>query len=111
MRILLDERIDEELCHYFTGHECQTCRFAKLRGLTNGALLAAAEAAGFQVLITVDRNMPHQQRMVGRKIAPTVLQSQTTILEDLATLIPEVLRALKTLAPGEVLRVRGRAEK
>jgi len=63
MRVLLDECIDEGFRHHFTGHDCQTCRYAGLTGLANGALLAAADQAGFEVLITVDQNMPNQQSL------------------------------------------------
>src|SRR5450432_1289767 len=69
MRHLLDECIDEGLRHHFIGHECQTCRYAGLTGLANGELLAAAEQAGFEVLITVDQNMPSQQSLRGRSIS------------------------------------------
>ena len=69
MRLLLDECIDEGLRHHFTGHECETCRYAGLTGLANGALLAAADQAGFEVLITVDQNMPNQQSLRGRSIS------------------------------------------
>ena len=43
MRVLLDECIDEGLRHSFAVHDCQACRYAGLKGLTNGRLLAAAE--------------------------------------------------------------------
>ena len=55
MRILLDECVDQRLRLAFTGHDCQTAGYAKLSGLKNGALLPAAEAAGFEVLVTTDR--------------------------------------------------------
>ena len=55
MRILLDECIDESLRYHFAGHECKTCRFAGFKGLANGKLLAAAEQAGSDVLITSTR--------------------------------------------------------
>jgi hypothetical protein len=45
----------------FPGHDCQTARFANLAGLKNGRLLDAAEAAGFDILITVDQSIPDQQ--------------------------------------------------
>ena len=51
MRIL----IDEHLQHFFTGHDCQTVRYAKFAGLKNGALLSLAEAADFDVLVTADQ--------------------------------------------------------
>ena len=58
MRLLIDECIDERLRLLFPCHDCQTARFASLAGLTNGRLLEAAEAASFDVLITVDRHIP-----------------------------------------------------
>jgi hypothetical protein len=45
---------------------------AKERGwdtLTNGELLSVAEKAGFNVLLTADKNMRYQQNLEGRKIA------------------------------------------
>jgi hypothetical protein len=53
MRLLIDER----LRLLFPGYDCQTARFAKLAGLKNGRLLDAAEAAGFDVLITADQRI------------------------------------------------------
>ena len=41
--------------------------------MSNGALLAAAEAAGFDVLVTTDQNIRYQQNLAGRKIAIVVL--------------------------------------
>ena len=58
MRLLLDECVDERLRHEFPGHQCQTARHAQLAGLKNGKLLLAAEAAGFDVIITVDQSIP-----------------------------------------------------
>jgi hypothetical protein len=58
MRVLIDECIDERLRHEFPGYNCQTARYAKLAGLKNGRLLSAAEAAGFDVIITVDQESP-----------------------------------------------------
>jgi len=105
MRLLLDECIDEGLRHHFTAHECQTCRYAGLTGLANGELLAAAEQAGFEVLITVDQNMPHQQSLRGHSISLLVLRARTTNLDDLLVLLPDVAKALEILRPGEVVRV------
>jgi hypothetical protein len=63
MKLRIDECVDERLRLLFPGHECQTARFANLAGLKNGSLLEAAEAAGFDVLITVDQNIPDQQNL------------------------------------------------
>ena len=63
MRILLDECIDERLRHLFTEYDCQTARNAGFAGLTNGALLLAGKSAAFDVLMTVDQNIPDQQTL------------------------------------------------
>ena len=105
MRILLDECIDENLRHGFAGHECHTCRYAGLKGLANGVLLAAAEHAGYDVLITVDKNMPHQQNLRGRRISVVVLDGRSTSFDDLVILMPDVLTVIDVLRPDEVLHV------
>lgn len=49
---------------------------ARSRGwdtLGNGELLDAAEAAGFDVFLTTDRNIRYQQNLTGRKIAIVIL--------------------------------------
>lgn len=41
--------------------------------LENGELLAAAEGAGFDVMVTGDKNLSYQQNLAGRKLALVVL--------------------------------------
>lgn len=108
MRVFLDECIDEALRHAISGHHCQTCRYAGLKGMTNGQLLTAAEQSGFHVLITVDRNLQHQQRLHNRGIALVILEGRTTNLEDLLVLVPDILTALEALKSGDVVRVGNR---
>ena len=43
--------------------------------LKNGELLNAAEAAGFDVLLTCDQNIRFQQNLKGRKLALLILTS------------------------------------
>jgi hypothetical protein len=108
MRVLLDECIDENLRHEITGHDCQTCRYADLKGLTNGQLLAAAEKSGFHALITVDKNMQYQQSFDNRGIGVIILDARTTNFDDLLLLVPEVLTALDIMKAGDVMRIRRR---
>jgi hypothetical protein len=68
-------------------------------------LLSAAEAAGFDVLITVDQSMPDQQNLTGRRIALMILSAPTNRLRDLRPLIPAVLAALDVIRAGQVDRV------
>ena len=106
MRLLIDECVDERLRLLFPGHDCQTARFANLAGLKNGRLLEAAEAAGFDILITVDQNLPDQQNLAGRGISLIILCGPTNRLRDLALLVPAAVSALHSIRRGEVVRIR-----
>jgi hypothetical protein len=64
MKILLDECVPQRLRNHFPGHECQSAQYAGFAGLENGDLLRAAEAAKFDVLLTVDRGFEYEQTRV-----------------------------------------------
>lgn len=106
MRLLIDECVDERLRLLFPGHECQTAHFADLAGLKNGRLLEAGEAAGFDILITVDQNIPDQQIVTGRRISLIILCGPTNRLRDLELLVPAAVSALLSIGRGEVVRIR-----
>jgi hypothetical protein len=106
MKLLIDECVDERLRLLFPGHECQTARFANLAGLKNGRLLEAAEAAGFDVLITVDQNIPDQQNLTRRSIALVILCGRTNRLRDLEILVPAAISAVDSIRAGDVVKVR-----
>jgi hypothetical protein len=107
MPVLLDECIDERLRHSFAEHDCQTVRFAGFAGLKNGALLVAAERAGFDVIITVDQSITNQQNLPGLSISLLVLKGRTNRLADLPPLVPALLDALRRLRRGDVTAVTG----
>jgi predicted nuclease of predicted toxin-antitoxin system len=106
MRLLIDECVDERLRLLFPGHDCQTARFANLAGLKNGRLLDAAEAAGVDVLITVDQNIPDQQDLAGRRISLVILCGPTNRLRDLKLLVRAAISALRSIGQGDVVRIR-----
>ena len=75
MLMLFDHVTPRGIAGYLPGH---TVTKAKDRGwdkLTNGDLLAEAERAGFDVLLTADKNMRYQQNLTGRRIALVVLST------------------------------------
>ena len=75
MLILFDHVTPRGVARSLTGH---TVTKAKDRGwdkLTNGDLLAEAEQAGFDVLLTAGKNMRYQQNLKGRRIAIVVLST------------------------------------
>lgn len=71
--------------------------------LDNGDLIEKAEQEGFEVLITTDQNMQHQQNITGRKLAVLVLL--TTAWPKIQLKIDDVREALTELNPGEFKEV------
>ena len=107
MNILLDECGDQRLRHAFPEHDRRTAAYAKLAGLKNGALLDAAEKAGFAVMITTDQEIPYQQNLGHRRISIIILKARTHRFADLTALLPEVRQILASIAPGQVITVDG----
>ena len=105
MRVLIDECIDERLRNFVPGHDCRTARYAGLAGMSNGDLLAAAEAAGFDVLLTVDQGIEYEQNLQGRKLAIVILCAKTNRLKDLLSSLETCLACLDSLGPGQIVRI------
>jgi hypothetical protein len=73
MLILLDQGTPVPIRRFLTRHTVRTTTQQGWATLANGDLLAAAEAAGFDVFVTTDKNLPHQQNLTGRRIAIVVI--------------------------------------
>lgn len=71
-------------------------------GVTNGELLQKAEGA-FDVLITADKKLRHQQNFTGRKIGVIVLP--TNRIPDVILLIPAIDEALRAVLPGSIVEI------
>jgi len=73
MRILFDQGTPVPLRSYLPGHVIKTAYEQGWSTLLNGELLRVAGEAGFDVLLTTDKNLAYQQNLPGRKIAVVVL--------------------------------------
>src|ERR1700689_403361 len=76
MRVLFDQATPVPIRAYLDQHVVSTASQQGWATLRNGDLLTAAEAAGFDVLLTTDKNLRYQQNLEGRKIAVVVLGRQ-----------------------------------
>jgi len=75
-RILFDNNVPVGVRGFLTNHEVRTVvEMNWPPQLENGALLKAADAAGFEVLVTSDQNLRYQQNLVGRRLALVALGS------------------------------------
>lgn len=75
MEILLDQGTPVPLRRYLEGHSVTTAYEQGWSELSNGDLLDAAEQAGYNLFITTDQNLRHQQNLSNRQIAIVVLLS------------------------------------
>lgn len=100
MRVLLDECVPKRFGRLLTGHTVRTAPQEGWSGKRNGVLMAAMEAAGFEVLVTVDQGIRHQQNLQSSRVAVLLMRGASNQLADLVPLAPEVLAALQTVQPG-----------
>jgi predicted nuclease of predicted toxin-antitoxin system len=74
-RILLDQNIPAPLARLLAGHEVVHTAELGWGHLSNGDLLAAAQRSAFEILVTADQNMLHQQNPAQRTISVLVLET------------------------------------
>jgi predicted nuclease of predicted toxin-antitoxin system len=104
MRVLLDECLPEGLKAELSGHQVLTVRQVGLAGKSDGELLSAASGR-FEVFLTMDRSLQWQQRVKDLEFAVVIFRARSNSLLSLRPLVPELLRWLPKLAPGQVLRL------
>jgi predicted nuclease of predicted toxin-antitoxin system len=104
MRVLLDESLPRKLALELVGHTTQTVQKRGWSGLKNGELLRRA-GSEFDVLLTGDQNLEFQQNTAGLSIAVVVLVAVNNRIDTLRPLIPELLKAIESIRPGQLVRV------
>ena len=103
MRILLDECLPARLRQDLPGHEVQTVPRAGWASIKNGKLLRLIAGSGkFEVFLTMDKSLPHQQKLKNLPFAIVVLRARSNRFDDTHPLMPEVLRRLAEFLPGHV---------
>lgn len=107
MRVLLDEHLPVGLATKLAGHEVSTVRAQGWAGMSNGALLSAAVSAGFEVLVTNDRGIEHQQNLSTLTLGVVVLDAPSNKMRDLMPRLPGAIEAINAVAHGEVRHVAG----
>ena len=103
MRILFDNGAPRQLGRQLFGHVVEEARERGWDALSNGDLLDRAEEAGFEVLVTTDQDIQHQQNMSNRRIAVIVLMNTAWPL--ISRRVETIRNALEGVQPGEVREV------
>jgi len=101
MRVLFDHNFPRQLRRHFPPHEVRLTREAGWDDLDNGELLSLAQQS-FEVLLTVDANLYHQQKVAQFDIAVIVLRAYNNKYETLYPMMPDVLDLLNSIESGKV---------
>ena len=106
MRVLIDEQLNWRLARVFSdAHEVCSVRGMGWTGMRNGDLLDAA-GQEFDVLVTMDRSMEHQQHLSRYNLAVILLVSRSNRLEDTEKFVPAIEGVLATrVEPGRVYQL------
>jgi hypothetical protein len=104
MRVLLDECMPRSLRLDLAGHDVRTVRGMGWAGTKNGVLLRRA-APLFDVLLTVDQSIQHQQNLQAIGLAVVILIAPDNEKESLLPLIPRVLEVFQTIQPGDLVLI------
>ena len=103
MKILFDNGTPKPIARSLTGHEIAYARKVGWHELENGDLIQKAEEAGYQVLLSTDKNIRYQQNLTGRKIALIVLGNQQWPLVRLY--LDKIAAAVNACTPGSYTEV------
>ena len=104
MRIILDECLPRRLGLELPGHLVTTVPLAGWASVSNGRLLARING-NYDAFITVDKNLPAQQKTTSLDFGIILLRTPSNRLEDLRPLVPRIIAALGTLQPGQVVLI------
>ncbi|MCL4795449.1 MAG: DUF5615 family PIN-like protein [Bryobacteraceae bacterium] len=104
MRVLLDENLPRKLAGHLPGHECRSVVECGWSGKKNGELLVLAEQQ-FDVLLTLDKNLPYQQDLSSGRISVVILRGRSNRIQDLLPPVPACLAALERIQPRQAIRV------
>ena len=104
MRVLLDNCVPRRLANHISGHYVDWVVDRGWAMLDDGPLLAQA-AAEFDVLVTVDKSIQHQQSLSRLRIAVVVLRAPSNKLAQLVPLVPRLIEVLGTVKLGEVVEI------
>ena len=102
MRIILDECLPRKLGLELPGHLVATVPQAGWAGMSNGKLLALI-VGNYDAFITVDKNLPAQQKTAALPFGVVIVRSASNKLSDLKPLVPRILAALAALQPNQVV--------
>ena len=106
MRVLLDECVNPRVRDAFPKHEVRTVNEMGWGGITNGKLMALAQRT-FDVFVTVDQNIEHQQNLAKFTLGLVVVAVPDNNIKYFRPVFVELQKAAESVQPGHVIHVVG----
>lgn len=88
MKILLDECITKHLKPHLSDYEVFTVRQMRWGGIKNGKLMTLCVEYGFDILLTIDKNLQFQQNLDLYPVTVVILNSFSSKVEELVRFMP-----------------------
>jgi hypothetical protein len=98
MKILFDNGTPNPIARSLIEHEVTFARKIGWHELENGELIRKAEEAGYQLLLSTDKNIRYQQNPSSRKIALVVLGNSQWPMVQLH--LDKIVAAVNACTPG-----------
>lgn len=103
MKVLLDEMLPIGVRQLLPEHQVMSAAYVGLAGVTNGEMISRAVSDGFDVIVSLDRGIPHQQNL-DRYAVGFVLIPHNDI-ERIRAYAGALSEAVATITPGRVVRI------
>jgi predicted nuclease of predicted toxin-antitoxin system len=106
MKILLDECIPVRLRKHLSDFEVSTVTEMGWTSLKNGKLIKIAVESGFDIMITVDKNLQHQQNLNKFELSIVVFDVLYNRIQDFVPLIPKFIEIQPILEKRKVYVIK-----
>lgn len=103
MQILFDNGVPRGLARFLAGHSVEEARARGWEELKNGELIDAADLAGFDLMVTTDKNIRYQQNLNARRIALVVMEHSQWPMVRLV--MESIVAAVNGVTPGSYIEV------
>ena len=97
MKILLDECVTKHLKPKLLPHEVSTVCEMGWSGIKNGKLMALCVENGFDILLTIDKNLQYQQNLIKFAIAIVIFNSTSADISELKNFVSPFLEQIHSL--------------
>jgi predicted nuclease of predicted toxin-antitoxin system len=95
LKILFDHNVDRRLRRHLPGHEIATVREKRWDKLENGSLIRAAAEEGFDVFLSVDKNLEREQNLRTLPLPVIVIDCVSNALPALLPFAPSILKLVQ----------------